>query len=82
MIPQHKIFSRVALFITTYSLIIVAAVAFPSARPGSSGQRNPFDPTLKPNVALFNLPATITPPGPVTLKFVYQGFGIALKSQV
>ena len=83
MIPQHKIFSRIALFITTYSLIIVAAVAFPSAHPrGPFGPGGPSGPTVKPNVALFSLPTTITPPGNVALRYVYQGFGIVLfKSQ-
>ena len=80
MIAQHKLLSRIALFIATYSLIIVAAVAFPSSHSrgngGPSGPSGQYDSSKPANVELFNLPAAITPPGPVTLKFVYQGFGI------
>lgn len=74
MIAQHKILSRIALFIATYSLIIVAAVAFPNSH--ARGHGGPGGPSSKANVALFNLPAAVTPPGNATLRFVYQGFGI------
>jgi hypothetical protein len=37
-----------------------------SARPG---------PPPAPQVALFNLPAAVTPPGKTTLQLVYQGYG-------
>ena len=39
-----------------------------SARPG---------PPPAPQVALFNLPAAVTPPGKTTLQLVYQGYGTA-----
>jgi hypothetical protein len=82
MIAQYKILSRIALFIATYSLIIVAAVAFPNSHargpggPFGGGPGGSYNPSAKANVALFNLPAAISPPGNVTLRLVYQGFGI------
>ena len=33
-------------------------------------------PQTLPNVALFNLPATVTPPTGETLRLVYLGYGI------
>jgi hypothetical protein len=35
-------------------------------------------PSAKPNVALFNLPAAITPPAGEVLKAVYLGYGTHL----
>jgi len=36
---------------------------------------------IVPNVALFNLSATVTPPSGNNLKFVYQGYGMLLLPQ-
>jgi hypothetical protein len=50
----------------------------PSAQPSRVLSVPPLVPTGGPNVALFNLPATITPPTGETLNSVYIGYGIPL----
>jgi len=62
-------FSPIAL-VVGFSTLVFAACAAPA--PGPSG----FPGSLqKPNVALFNLPATITPPSGESLNAVYVGYG-------
>lgn len=51
----------ITLVICTYSLFL-SVLALPQ-------------PPAQPNLALFSLPASITPPGKTTLEYVYQGFG-------
>lgn len=62
-----------ALIYLAISIISILSTA--SAAPTYPGPRGPPDQN-SPNVALFNLPAAITPPAGQTLKLVYLGFGI------
>jgi hypothetical protein len=64
----------ITLVICSYSTLLAAfALAGPTIPPV---QRFPPGQTGTANVALFNLPAAVTPPAPAVLELVYQGFGI------
>jgi hypothetical protein len=71
----------IALVVGFFSIVtFVCAVPQPSAsaQPSRVLSVPPLVPTGQPNVALFNLPATITPPTGEKLNSVFIGYGIPL----
>lgn len=76
-IPLYSNITKLSSFFTLvemFSTTIFSAIAFTALWSACVSAY----PSAKPNVALFNLPAAITPPAGEVLKAVYLGYGTHL----